>query len=622
MIKTFKRCAVLLLTIGLLWSTAMPIAFAAAPPVPDREAIDLDSVHYKTDYLNNSINCSNLSSTVPSSPAGPVYFLGDSIGTQIQNSLQGAFAADGWSYQGSALSSRTLSGGSVTPDGLSQIDTDAAYIRTAKAIIIELGTNAGGFTAETVGQAIDKMRGLAPTANIYWVDTAVVSRSDYAPALNAVNKIIQEQAAAKNYEVLSWNKTVFGTSADPTNMDGQQDINNYISTSDGLNVHLTDIGVTAMSDLIINSVKGALPTDAAGTCTCTIGGGNLPGADNREKAWWFFIGKGLTPVQAAGILGNFQRESNFDPSVVNSIGAYGLAQWLGGRKDNLAAYAVANNLPMENLELQLNFAWEELNNAYKTAVLDPILATTDLFTVVDTFTRKYEIPGNYDTEVPIRFGYAETILAELGASTTPGSGSASESGCVGGGEELNLVVGDTLDIPCFEADEITDYTPPGGAEGYQNGQLYLIRICRVYNTVVNSQVSKQVYDMYNTARTAGINLSGGGFRYMTDQIAVYQSWCDINNIAGSPPPYPKPPGQTIRCPGGGAPGYSNHQMGFAIDVTCDGRLIQKAFPEPGVNKCFDWLLANASLFGFFEYSKGTKRGTSGYEAWHWSVNGS
>lgn len=177
--------------------------------------------------------------------------------------------------------------------------------------------------------------------------------------------------------------------------------------------------------------------------------------------------------------------------------------------------------------------------------------------------------------------------------------------------------GDTSDIPCAAG---TDYGP---ADGYTNGVLTKIRVCRVAGMVVNSQVSKQVNDMHAAWTAAGIPLSGGSFRTMAGQISIYQNWCKTDGIVGSPPPYPKPPGQTIRCPGGGAPGYSNHQMGMAIDFNCAGALIPRKYAQASQNRCFQWLSQNAGRFGFFEYGLGkqSSRENSGYEGWHWSVNG-
>lgn len=176
--------------------------------------------------------------------------------------------------------------------------------------------------------------------------------------------------------------------------------------------------------------------------------------------------------------------------------------------------------------------------------------------------------------------------------------------------------GDTSNVPCAAG---TDY---GVADGYSKGVLTKIRICRVKGFVVNSQVSKQINDLHTAAAASGIVFGGGSFRTMTGQIAIYQNWCRRDGIVGSPPPYPKAPGQSIKCPGGGAPGYSNHQMGLAIDFNCDGALLPRSYNAANKNRCFQWLLANASKYGFYEYGLGkTRDGSTGYEGWHWSVNG-
>ena len=176
---------------------------------------------------------------------------------------------------------------------------------------------------------------------------------------------------------------------------------------------------------------------------------------------------------------------------------------------------------------------------------------------------------------------------------------------------------DTTNIPCAAG------TDNGPADGYTNGVPTKIRVCRVAGIAVNSQVSKQVNDMHAAWTAAGIPLTGGSFRTMSGQISIYQSHCKADGIVGSPPPYPKAPGQTIRCPGAAAPGYSNHQMGMAIDFNCAGTLIPRKYSSALQNKCFQWLSANAGRFGFYEYGMGktSSRESSGYEGWHWSVNG-
>ena len=75
----------------------------------------------------------------------------------------------------------------------------------------------------------------------------------------------------------------------------------------------------------------------------------------------FFENKGLSEQQAIGLVSRLFAESNLDPNAVNpTSGAYGIAQWLGSRKN--AALATRGDF---NKQLQL--VWDELNSTEKTA---------------------------------------------------------------------------------------------------------------------------------------------------------------------------------------------------------------------------------------------------------------
>ena len=108
------------------------------------------------------------------------------------------------------------------------------------------------------------------------------------------------------------------------------------------------------------SIKGCLTGVGEGGAGA---GTALVGNDNIEKVLRFFVGKGLSLKQAAAIAGNLEQESRINPTIENSIGAYGIAQWLGGRKNNLKAKSNYNTL-----ETQLEFLWEELNGAEKAVL--------------------------------------------------------------------------------------------------------------------------------------------------------------------------------------------------------------------------------------------------------------
>lgn len=86
---------------------------------------------------------------------------------------------------------------------------------------------------------------------------------------------------------------------------------------------------------------------------------------SAQRAMRYFMDKGLTDYQAAGLVGNLMRESGTNPQALNKGSkAYGLAQWLGPRKKALFA-RYGNNPTLEN---QLDFIWSELNSTHKNGL--------------------------------------------------------------------------------------------------------------------------------------------------------------------------------------------------------------------------------------------------------------
>jgi hypothetical protein len=136
-------------------------------------------------------------------------------------------------------------------------------------------------------------------------------------------------------------------------------------------------------------------------------------------------------------------------------------------------------------------------------------------------------------------------------------------------------------------------TDGGIGDGYSGGKLFKIRLCKVHGITVNAQVASNLDRMINAAAAAGVRLTGGGFRTMASQIA-------LRNAHGCS----SPSAPSSSCsPPTARPGYSNHQMGLAID-----------FGNCGSHStgCWKWLNANAKSYGFLNFKQ---------EPWHWSPDG-
>jgi hypothetical protein len=139
---------------------------------------------------------------------------------------------------------------------------------------------------------------------------------------------------------------------------------------------------------------------------------------NDQPAYQYFVGKGLTSFQAAGIVGNLDQESGVDPGAVQYGGGpgRGIAQWsVGGRwdtsaNDNVLAYAAQQGESSGSLNLQLEFIWYELTTfGYGFSQLK---ATTNVTDATVVFMSDYEICGTCDQSQ--RVAYAQAVLAAYG----------------------------------------------------------------------------------------------------------------------------------------------------------------------------------------------------------------
>lgn len=188
-----------------------------------------------------------------------------------------------------------------------------------------------------------------------------------------------------------------------------------------------------------------------------------------------------------------------------------------------------------------------------------------------------------------------------GASTTPDSSSASSSnpGCQG----VDSTAGVKIDMDNLDKDSTHVACAPGTKEirndtGYRQGKAVPIKLCEVTNlpqsqgfgshnghASINSRASGAVYAMVAAAKQDGVNMSAvSTFRTMADQRSLCP--CDGSSVA--------------------IPGYSNHQLGVAIDFGGSGELMDKG------NPMWKWLSNNASKFDYKPYTR---------EDWHWSPYG-
>jgi hypothetical protein len=175
------------------------------------------------------------------------------------------------------------------------------------------------------------------------------------------------------------------------------------------------------------------------------------GSSNIETAYNFFTdktGPGLSTMQAAAIIGNMEQESGpgLRPKAVNSSsGATGIAQWLGGRLNNLKKYAADHNGDYWDIKVQLSFLWYEVTQGSEK-VFGAVAALKGASNIQDAVTQwelKFERAGVAEANIPQRVTYANAVIKRVEAgklgtgvitspSETAGTGSTDISGAAAG----------------------------------------------------------------------------------------------------------------------------------------------------------------------------------------------
>lgn len=213
------------------------------------------------------------------------------------------------------------------------------------------------------------------------------------------------------------------------------------------------IAVTPEQRKVIDSGITDFNTERDDVGQCAASGTVLSGSENRIKVWNFLVTapRSLTPPQAAGIMGNLQAESHFDPAIEQVKGAWqnmnpsvyhqavGLVQWDGGRRVAIVNAAKAQNKDPKDLAFQLEYMYQE---ALKRGDWDRIKQTTTAADSAFIWHKYYEVSADGPERIQGRINNANAILAELG-STTPDVNAVPASGdnsCGGSSTSASSIV--------------------------------------------------------------------------------------------------------------------------------------------------------------------------------------
>jgi hypothetical protein len=165
------------------------------------------------------------------------------------------------------------------------------------------------------------------------------------------------------------------------------------------------------------------------------GGGDVQPApqqasqDNAQIAFNYFVSQGLSPVQAAGIVGNLQGESGrgLNTNTRNpgdgrdGSDSIGIAQWNSDRAQALKNYAASKGTPYTDLTTQLEFLHSELKGPEKAAY-DRLLTAQTPEEATRAFLaferpKDWNVPGSH----PQRTQYAARAFAAYGGGQPVGA---------------------------------------------------------------------------------------------------------------------------------------------------------------------------------------------------------
>ncbi len=153
----------------------------------------------------------------------------------------------------------------------------------------------------------------------------------------------------------------------------------------------------------------------------TVGGGVQGGATaNAAAALKYFEGKGLTPAQSAGIVGNLQAESgkNLNPAAIGDGGAaWGIAQWHPDRRkiwEDATGKVWQEDGTSPGFAEQLQFVIYELNRSESRA-LRQLRSTETAAEAAASFDQYYERSSGAHRDR--RIAYAEALMGGTGGGT-------------------------------------------------------------------------------------------------------------------------------------------------------------------------------------------------------------
>lgn len=232
---------------------------------------------------------------------------------------------------------------------------------------------------------------------------------------------------------------------------------------------------TGTSDLYDTS--GFVSASDVGNVNVSSGGGISVNNNAKFALAYLMANKSktkLTNAGIAGIMANISAETtSFNPTEVNSIGAFGLCQWLGGRKTNVKNYINKHcsnkNSTTELIKAELDFMLSEMNTngSYKKTI-QTLKSTNDPYTAGKVMCENFERPGGNQPTIrgnKAKLWYAQSDLSNLTSSYMGGSTDTTLT--APGVTADNSTASDATDDTSSDKSDTADSADPGDATATQ-----------------------------------------------------------------------------------------------------------------------------------------------------------
>jgi hypothetical protein len=409
--SNWKRLGIIATILVLVITPFLQIQTTAhALSVKQKQLFNANILYYDYNYAKN--DCSLTSTSASNSN---VYVVGDSYSEGMQTAgLEANLKTAGYTnITINGHTGRSINGPGNPPNETSAttaINTDADKIKAAGTILIVLGTNPDDYE-KSIPVFMKQINTHNGGARKFWVN--IGNKQQTASYIKATNDTISKYSSTFNYSVIDWGSAFANTP----------------SLSGGL--HPTPAGYTKLVDLTTSAFGQAAGASTAAQAATTND------KSNAATIYSYLIGKGLTPEQTAGLMGNLQAESGFNPGSVekgSNIG-FGIVQWSFGRRTNLEAAAAKQGVPANDLLFQLDYMWYELTGHYKNVLAD-LKQSQSVNDAASVILNKYEMPKERVQNLIKRTEFGNKILAKYSGLTGQTFGCAAGSLAGEGGWDL------------------------------------------------------------------------------------------------------------------------------------------------------------------------------------------